>query len=229
MQRRIQRLVGMILSLAAAGAILFVAGRLSSGPGAPPPATPAALASAPRTDAPAAREASLEAGTRSPAPELTVHTGTIRELLEAHYGMPWETVRGLLADEDVDPGRVARLCEWDEVAPQMRREVLFSDGVVEADTVRSALSWGGLGDGPSWYGGLLNPEKKPLAEVDLQNLERMNAEYDSRLRDLADAANQMIPRCMAEQFDRQDFARAPLVETKDAASGSSARASSRDS
>lgn len=141
--------------------------------------------------------------------------GTLRELCEEFYGMPWDALRELLSDPDVDPDQIVQLYAWEQAAPHVRNELLHTDDESRREQTRQILGWGGTQTRPGWYGGQLNPERKQLAAIDVQNLERLNDEFDSRLTDLAQVVNELLPRCMADQFDRGDFARAPFVSAKD--------------
>lgn len=226
----------LALLAAAAGAGLFAWGRWSAREGARAFAERAERARELRSDEAASAALAADPSARARAGDSAPRTalsgddgefaglsnpriGTLRELCEEYYGMPWDGVRELLATRDVDPDAVVQLYPWEQVAPHMRREFLHTDEENQREQTRQILAWGGTQTRPSWFDGLLNPQKKPLAAVDVQNLERMNAEYDSRLTDLAQAVNELVPRCLADRFDRGEFTRSPLVRTNDAGGG----------
>lgn len=226
------RTLALTLLAAAAGATLFAWGRWSAREHAEGDSAHAErtreLRSDETTAAALAGDDAARAHTDADAPRAALasedaefaglsnpRVGTLRELCEEYYGMPWDALRELLVDPDVDPDAIVQLYPWEQVAPHMRREFVHTDDEGRREQTRQILGWGGTQTRPSWYGGLLNPQKKQLASVDVQNLERMNTEYDSRLTDLAEAVNELVPRCLADRFDRGQFTRAPLVTTKD--------------
>ena len=181
----------------------------------------AALGSAaPRVDAHAELEHTpLSSGDDTFAGLSNPRVGTLRELCEEFYGMPWDAVRELLSNPDVDPDQIVELYAWEQALPHVRGELLHTDAEGRNEQTRQILGWGGTQTHPSWYGGQLNPQRRELAAIDVQNLERLNDEFDSRLTDLAQAVNDLLPRCLADQFDRGDFARAPFVSAKDTRTG----------
>lgn len=139
--------------------------------------------------------------------------GTLRALLEQYYGKPWSELEPELAQKGLDPDRMERLEPWETVAAEFRRQVVHDSPEDRAASVRFTLEWPDGKSLPDWYGGALNPDKKALAPVDVQNLEHLTAEYESRLSDLADAYCKLLPRCMADQWDRGLYTKTPLVET----------------
>lgn len=200
-------------SLLASASLLFFLGRLSVDD-----ARAAPTAVAPKVAAPASELArvSLDAARVATPAEPAARWGTTRELLEEYYGLPWREIETLVDMRFVDPDRRARLLPWDEVAASFRREIVRQSPEDDAQCVRDATGWGGLHSAPDWYGDALNPARKALAAIDVQNLERIASEYASRLSDLADAVNRTIPACMADQWDKGRYARSPLCDTKEA-------------
>ncbi|MBK7874195.1 MAG: hypothetical protein IPJ77_00305 [Planctomycetes bacterium] len=199
---------------AAAGTLYFL-GRWTAQDGVrvqPESDTP--IAAAPRVEEAAPADLARAVATEAEAPE--VRRGTVRELLEEHYGKSWAEIEPLLDPRHLDPDAQARLLPWETVAAEFRRQIVHDSPQDRAGNVSWTLEWPDGRDRPDWYGGTLNPEKKPLSQVDVQNLERLATEYDSRLTDLADELCKTLPRCMADQWDKGGYTRSPLVETLDA-------------
>lgn len=198
-----------------AGGTLYLLGRFTA-PGAEfagPQPVPEIAAPASNSTAELPRETREIAVADETALELR---GTVREVLEAHYGKPWSEIEPLLEKEHLDPNANARLLPWETVAAEFRRQVVRDTPENRTSNVNYALQWPDGNAKPNWYSGTLNPDKKPLSQVDLQNLERVVTEYDSRLSDLASELNEVLPRCMADQWDRGVYTKAPLVDTVDA-------------
>lgn len=215
MQRPKHNDVWIAASCASAALIVFAIGRLSSPASSRTQAVESTLAP------PAAESPRADATVREPAPAPAVtaavpRTGSVRELLERHYGLPWNEIRGLLADPDADPERMAELMPWEQAAPHIRASVLFRDEHSGDVELARALRLEGVSDKPNFNGALLNPGRKQLSTLDLQNLEHIDSECVSHLHDVVSEINALIPKCMADQFDRGDYVRVPLLETLEA-------------
>lgn len=150
---------------------------------------------------------------------------TVREICEDFHGLPWEELRQLLDVGKVDPDTVVHVYPWEQVAPHVRRELLRTDDEARREQSRQIVGWGGNQQRPSFYRGMLNPTQKPLAPIDVQNLERVSAEFDSRLNDVAAAVNELLPRCMADQFDRGNFDHTPVLGLRQSPTASKPKAS----
>lgn len=201
-------------TLVAGSALVFALGRLSA-----PSAEPALQVERPpvvvsATDG--AAGAPLEPLTREratePLPEGT-QRGTVREILEAYYGLPWAEIERQLGPHKLGADAQARLLPWDSVAAEFRREILRTTPEGLESDVAWVAGWGTQSGAPDWYGASLNPAKKPLSQVDVQNLEHLANEYGSRLTDAVTEVHSMLPACMADQWDRGEYAKAPLVDT----------------
>lgn len=146
------------------------------------------------------------------------HAGTVRQLLEREYGRPWNEIRGMLADPDADPEKTATLLPWEEALPHVRQSCLFRDEHSGDVELARALRLEGMSETPNLRGAFFNPEHKELTGLDVQNLEHIDAECVSRLHDAVSELNALIPRCMADQFDRGGYVRVPLLETQESRS-----------
>lgn len=215
MQRLKHNNVWIAASCASAALIVFAIGRLSSPASSSTQAAPATLAP-PAAESPRAEATSREPASAPPVAAQAPRTGSVRELLERHYGLPWNEIRGLLADPDADPERTAELMPWEQAAAHIRQSVLFRDEHSGDIELARALRLEGVSEKPNFNGALLNPGRKQLSTLDLQNLEHIDAECVSHLHDVASEINALVPKCMADQFDRGDYVRVPLLETLEA-------------
>lgn len=210
--------------IAASGAsatlLVFAVARLSTPAVSETHALPAAVATS--AASPSARTALVapteEAGHAHAAHAPQARPGTVRELLEQHYGRPWDEIRGMLADPDADPERRAALLPWEEALPHVRQSCLYRDEHSGDVELTRALRIEGLSETPNFHGDFLNPERKELTALDLQNLAHIDAECVSRLHDVVSEMNALIPRCMADQFDRGGYVKVPLLETQESRS-----------
>src|SRR5262249_61331355 len=87
-----------------------------------------------------------------PATAAVSHSGSVRDLLEREYGLPWSEIRGLLADPDADPEKHATLLSWTEAAPHIRQSLLFRDAHSGDVEVTRALRLEGTSEQPNFYG-----------------------------------------------------------------------------
>jgi len=206
----------LLLSTACAGVLMFVLGRLSNEelPAQLAAARPAESGAARAADAPAAVLAPEPREARTDAP--TARVGTARELLEAHYGLPWNALVPLLENAP-DPEAQLKLEAWEELAPVVRAGLVRqqTDEEQRAYWRERALKWWNDAQPPTWNAGRLNPSGKPLAPIDVQNLERIATEYDSRLSDQAELVCELLPRCIGEHFDRGQYRRWPVTPQRE--------------
>ena len=199
-------------------ALLFALGRISA------PVETEVATFAPE-DAAAELETSAEAIERvelaselsaSSLPEGT-RRGTARELLEAHYGKSWDEIEAEVGPIPIPSDKAMHLVPWESVAAGFRREVLrYSENDAASDR-KALLGWGTKTGQPDWYGSTLNPQKKPLSQIDVQNLEHIASEYDSRLLDAKAEVDALLPVCIADQWDRGGYRKMPFFTTKNPA------------
>lgn len=201
-------------TLVGASAFVFVLGRISAPSAEPalPAERPPVVASATDDVASAPMEPLARERATEPLPDGT-QRGTVREILEAYYGLPWAEIERQLGPHKLGADAQARLLPWDSVAAEFRREILRTTPERLASDVEWVAGWPTQSGAPDWYGASLNPGKKPLSQVDVQNLEHIANEYGSRLTDAVTEVHSLLPACMADQWDRGEYAKAPLVDT----------------